>query len=162
MLRNLAIGKVILERAQYMPPALRPLVVAAEAGEPLEPALTLIVRNFGFDSFMYAMSVDPQITRASPPRECQAYVFTTLHELFCTGVVERGVPPAARGAPLSPRQRECLVLAARGLTTEDIAVELGITQRTAQFHFDCIRSKLGAANRQEAIAKAIVDGTIAV
>ena len=265
MLRNLAIGKVVLERAKYMPSALRPLVAAAAAGEPLEPPLTLIVRKFGFDSFMYAMSVDPQITRTSPPRECQAYVFTTLpvewvirydqmayieidprilktwesalplvwdlesekgtdartdafledaalhgvgsgvafplhdaryqrivvvfnaarttiddtrraaissvlgnlfilgtyfHELFCSGVVERGVPPATRGAPLSPRQRECLVLAAHGLTTEDIAAKLGIAQRTAQFHFDCIRSKLGAANRQEAIAKAIADGLI--
>ena len=47
-----------------MPSALRPLIMAAEAGEPLEPALTLIVRNFGFET--------------SPPKECQAYVFTTL------------------------------------------------------------------------------------
>src|SRR6266699_1109619 len=78
MLRNLAIGKVVLERAKYMPSALRPLVLAAEAGEPLEPPLTVIVRDFGFDSFMYAMSVDPQITRTRPARECQAYVFTTL------------------------------------------------------------------------------------
>ena len=60
MLRNLAIGKVVLERAKYMPSTLRPLVLAAEAGEPLAPALTSIVRNFGFDSFMYGMSVDPQ------------------------------------------------------------------------------------------------------
>jgi hypothetical protein len=31
MLRNLAIGKVVLERTKYMPSALRPLVAAAEA-----------------------------------------------------------------------------------------------------------------------------------
>ena len=65
---------------------------------------------------------------------------TYFHELFCTGVVEGGVPPGTRGAPLSPRQRECLVWFSphMDLTTEEIAVELGITQRTAQFHFDSI------------------------
>ena len=85
---------------------------------------------------------------------------TYFHELFCKGVVARDIPPASRGAALSPRQCECLVLAAHGLTTEDIAMKLGISIRTAQFHFDGIRSKLGAANRQEAVAIAIGKGVI--
>ena len=85
---------------------------------------------------------------------------TYFHELFCKGVVARAIPPASRGASLSPRQCECLLLAAHGLTTEDIALKLGISIRTAQFHFDGIRSKLGAANRQEAVAIAIGKGMI--
>jgi DNA-binding CsgD family transcriptional regulator len=267
MLTNLSIGEVVVERGSYVPTALRPLVKAAEAGEPLLPPLTAIVKSFGFDSFMYGMSVDRQSTNLRIPPECQMYVFTTLpsawvvlydqlayieidprilktwesaiplvwdsrsergvdertdaflddaarhgvasgiamplhdakyqriavalnsenpiiddrrgaeiarqlgdivllgtyfHEIFCKSVAARNVPPASRGASLSPRQCECLGFAAHGLTTEDIALKLGISIRTAQFHFDGIRSKLGAANRQEAVAIAIGRGIISV
>lgn len=83
-----------------------------------------------------------------------------LGALFHDVFMKRGLPPISRGAPLSHRQRECLQLAAHGLSTEDIAYKLGITIRTAQFHFDSIRSKLAAANRQEAVAKGIAEGII--
>ena len=86
---------------------------------------------------------------------------TFFYALFMKGVIERGLPPASRGGTLSHRQRECLQLASQGLSTEDIAYKLGITIRTAQFHFDGIRSKLGAANRQEAVAMGIAKGLIA-
>ena len=85
---------------------------------------------------------------------------TFFHELFMKGIIERGLAPVSRGAALSHRQRECLQLASHGLSTEDIAYKLGITVRTAQFHFDGIRSKLAAANRQEAVAKGIAEGII--
>lgn len=83
-----------------------------------------------------------------------------FHEIFMRSVIEIGVAPRAAGAPLSKRERECLQLAARGLTTEDISVKLDITPRTVQFHFDGVRSKLSAANRQEAIARAYQAGII--
>jgi len=260
MIKNVAIGKVILHRSPFTPPLLLPLISAAESGEPLEPPLSAIVADLGFDSFMFGMSASPDVNH-----ESQSYVFTTLpigwvvrydqmhyveidprvlktrdstiplvwdsrsergvdertdaflddaaahgiasgfafefndsylvrgvialnstnpvidearrdeisrrlgdilvlgayfHEIFRKGVVEQGVAPLARGAQLSARQRECLEMAARGLTTEDIAIKLNIAARTAQFHFDCIRSKLGAANRQEAIARGISQGII--
>ena len=85
-----------------------------------------------------------------------------FHEIFMSAVVAKKMPPKAIGMKLSPRELECLRLAATGLTTESIARKLGIAARTAQFHFDSIRSKLGAANRQEAIARAIKDGLISV
>jgi DNA-binding CsgD family transcriptional regulator len=87
---------------------------------------------------------------------------TYFHELFVKSVVSRGLPPRSAGAPLSGRERACLVLAARGLTSDDIAKEFGISPRTVQFHFDSIRSKLLASNRQEAIAKAVEAGQIAL
>ena len=85
-----------------------------------------------------------------------------FHEIFMSAVVEKKMPPKAAGMKLSPRELECLRLAATGLTTESIARKLGIAARTAQFHFDSIRSKLCAANRQEAIARAIKDRLISV
>ena len=48
----------------------------------------------------------------------------------------------------------------QGLITDDIAVKLEISPRTVQFHFVSIRSKLGAANRQEAVALAVQSGVV--
>lgn len=83
-----------------------------------------------------------------------------FHEVIAAGIIEQSMPSQSQGAPLSPRERECLAMAARGLTSEDIAHKLGITPRTVQFHFGSIRSKLAAATRQEAIAKAVQAGLI--
>jgi DNA-binding CsgD family transcriptional regulator len=85
---------------------------------------------------------------------------TFFHEIFMKSVIEQGIPPSFQGAPLSARERDCLVLAAHGQTTQDMACALGKSERTIQFHFDGIRSKLGAANRQEAVAKAMAMGII--
>jgi DNA-binding CsgD family transcriptional regulator len=78
-----------------------------------------------------------------------------LHELFMRKVVNAGMPSVLEGAPLTARERECLTHAANGLTTEDIAERLKIKPRTAQFHFDSIRTKLAVATRHEAIARAV-------
>jgi len=78
-----------------------------------------------------------------------------FHEVFMRKVVDAGMPSALEGAPLTTRERECLTLAANGLTTEDVAARLGIKPRTAQFHFDSIRTKLAVATRHEAIAHAV-------
>jgi DNA-binding CsgD family transcriptional regulator len=78
-----------------------------------------------------------------------------FHDLFMKNVVGRGIAPRTQGVPLSEREKQCLTLAAHGHTSHDIAIKLDIAERTVQFHFDSIRSKLAAGNRQEAIAKAI-------
>ena len=83
-----------------------------------------------------------------------------FHEVFMRAIVEQQIPPSSLGLPLSMRERQCLELAARGQTTQDIAVKLEISERTVQFHFDGIRAKLGAANRQEAVAKGMALGMI--
>ena len=54
---------------------------------------------------------------------------------------------------LTNRERECLRLAARGLTSADIGNKLSVSERTINFHFGNLRRKLGALNRPEAIAK---------
>lgn len=84
----------------------------------------------------------------------------TFHDLFMTNVVTRGIPPAQMGAPLSQRERQCLQMAAHGMTSADIGIKLGIAERTANFHFSNILSKLDALNRHEAIAKGMKLGLI--
>lgn len=61
---------------------------------------------------------------------------------------------------LSGRERECLLWLARGLRSHEIADRLNLATVTIDFYFKRIRKKLGAASREEALAKAIVLGEI--
>jgi len=85
---------------------------------------------------------------------------TVFHDLFMAHFVDRGIPPKQQGAPLSPREKQCLLMAANGLTSAEIGFKLGISERTANFHFTNIISKLDVLNRKEAIARAIAGGLI--
>ena len=61
---------------------------------------------------------------------------------------------------LSFRERDCLSLAARGLSSADIGERLSVAERTVNFHFRNIKTKLGAINRPEAIARGISLGIL--
>jgi DNA-binding CsgD family transcriptional regulator len=84
----------------------------------------------------------------------------SFHEIFVKGVIEKGIAPQFEGTPLSARERQCLQLAAHGMTGPEIGFKLGITERTVTHHFGNIVSKLGVLNRHEAIAKGIAQGVI--
>jgi DNA-binding NarL/FixJ family response regulator len=62
--------------------------------------------------------------------------------------------------PLTPREREVLALVAEGLSNKAIAQELGISDQTVKFHVASITGKLGAANRTEAVRRAVRRGLI--
>ena len=61
-------------------------------------------------------------------------------------------PPVRK---LSRRQLEIMNSIVRGLTNHDIAVQLGIREDSVKEHVNTLFSKLGAANRAEAVAIAI-------
>lgn len=91
------------------------------------------------------------------------YAFGTyFQDLFIRAVVERGLPSRLRGAALTVREIEVLKLVSRGLTAEDIALKLNLSPRTVRFHVDAARTKMGAANREEAIALAVKAGLFGV
>ena len=233
---------------------------AALKRQPLQPVMESIVRELGFDSFMYGMSADPSPTR----RDTRSFVWTTLprewvmlygergyievdprvtrtynrnvpyvweaaefsddplcqdflrdaerfgvcsgvaisfrdpdhgrvlvainsripladnerraliarqlgeiillamsfHDFFMAHLVDYEPSLMVRVAPLSPRESQCLEMAANGMTSVDIAMKLGIKPRTANFHFGKIVTKLGVLNRKEAIAMGIARGLI--
>ena len=233
---------------------------AALKGRPLQPVMESIVKELGFDSFMYGMSADPSPTRRDTrsfvwttlPREwvllygqrgyievdprvtktynrnipyvwdaadfkddplCQAFLrdaerygvcsgvaisfrdpdhgrvvvalnsrvsrvdearkafiaarlgeivllAMSFHDFFMAHLVDHEPSLMVRVAPLSPRESQCLEMAANGMTSVDIAVKLGIKPRTANFHFGKIVNKLGVLNRKEAIAMGIARGLI--
>jgi LuxR family transcriptional regulator, activator of conjugal transfer of Ti plasmids len=57
------------------------------------------------------------------------------------------------GVPLSPRELECLEWAARGKSAWDIGQILGISRRTAAFHLDNAKAKLGVHSICQAVAR---------
>ena len=61
-------------------------------------------------------------------------------------------PPAQE---LTPRQRDILTLMAKGLTNADISRTLDICEQRVKEHVIAILSKVGAANRTEAVAIAL-------
>jgi DNA-binding NarL/FixJ family response regulator len=65
-------------------------------------------------------------------------------------------------AQLSPREREVLELAARGLRNRAIAEQLSISVRTVEGHLNSILAKLGAASRVEAVLFAVSHGWVAL
>ena len=60
-----------------------------------------------------------------------------------------------RPPELTDRQQKVLELTVRGLTSEDIAIRLGISPNAVDQHLNAIRSKLGANNKTEAVAIAL-------
>ena len=61
---------------------------------------------------------------------------------------------------LNDREIEALMWAARGKTSEEIALIMSISERTVNFHLNNARDKLGVATRIQAAVKATVAGFI--
>lgn len=59
---------------------------------------------------------------------------------------------------LTPREQAVLAGVVEGLTNKQIAVRLGISDRTAQFHLSNVLNKLGVASRTEAAVLALQKG----
>ena len=64
--------------------------------------------------------------------------------------------------PLTAREVEVLELLAEGLPNKSIAARLGISDQTVKFHVASICGKLGAANRTDAVRRAVRRGLISL
>ncbi len=63
-------------------------------------------------------------------------------------------------AQLTPREREVLAVAAEGLTAKQIAVRLGVRERTVTTHLGRIYGKLGVGGRMAAVQVAARSGLV--
>jgi NarL family two-component system response regulator LiaR len=86
---------------------------------------------------------------------------SSLHPAVARKLVQElnrpsNLPPA--GEPLTERELEVLKLVAQGLTNQEIAEKLAITERTARTHVVNILSKLHLANRTQAALYALREG----
>ena len=70
-------------------------------------------------------------------------------------------------APASPkaltdREKDILTWVARGKTSAEIAIILGLKERTINFHCDNAMKRLDVINRTQAVAKSIAEGLIGI
>jgi len=63
-------------------------------------------------------------------------------------------------AHLSPRERECLLWAARGKSAWETGTIIGTSERAVRFHFENVLNKLGVHSKIHAVVKAILTGQI--
>ena len=113
-------------------------------------------RRLGEEAFAAAWGA----ARELPPDQVAELALAALS----TGPSRNGAPaqPAGRQTanPLSEREREVLRLVAAGLSNQEIADRLVITERTARFHLTSSFNKLGADNRAQAVALAAQRGLL--
>lgn len=86
---------------------------------------------------------------------------SSLHPSVALKVIQElkkppGLPPTTE--PLTEREVEILKLVAEGLTNQDIAYKLVVSERTVRTHVSNILSKLHLANRTQAALYALREG----
>lgn len=79
-------------------------------------------------------------------------------------VLARGTEPEPADEiapePLTPRELQVLEMVGEGLSNKAIAERLGISDQTVKFHVASIGGKLGAANRTDAVRRAVRQGLL--
>jgi DNA-binding CsgD family transcriptional regulator len=126
------------------------------------PADRTRVRSDLAGSDMEIVGEFPTITaaRASHLR-VDAIVMTPAVDDSGVMLGERATPGDETSAePLTAREHQVLDLLAEGLPNKAIAGRLGISDQTVKFHVASICGKLGAANRTEAVRRAVRRGLI--
>jgi DNA-binding CsgD family transcriptional regulator len=68
--------------------------------------------------------------------------------------------PGAKQPQLTPRERDCLRWTADGKTSAETAMLLTMSENTVNFHLKNAIEKLGASNRQHAVARALLSGLL--
>lgn len=71
------------------------------------------------------------------------YVTPSLREAYAQLIAEKPGKLKGSGSPLTARQREVLQLVAEGKSSKEIAIALGVSTKTVNFHRASIAEILG-------------------
>jgi len=88
----------------------------------------------------------------------RVYIDPSLGGIMAEQLLGARAAPARAIAPLTPRMREVLWLAAWGYTNDEIARALSVTVKTVEAHRAGLMARLGLANRAELVRYAYHSG----
>ncbi|MEQ9796510.1 LuxR C-terminal-related transcriptional regulator [Parvibaculum sp.] len=114
------------------------------------------VAMLGFAGPQSLEEVEAIIEAAAPQLLFAGHALTALQDRLA----KRGPPREEDSAALTPRERDCVALAARGLREAEIAAQNGIRPTTVRYHLDNVVAKLGARTRAHAVAIAAQLGLV--
>ncbi len=150
-------------------PSMNGIELARRIGE-RHPQTTIIVLS-AYDDPDYvraavAAGVSGYLLKTTPGRELVATIdricagSKILDPSLIPGLQAAGTATATTPSPLTARERDVVVLAARGLANKAIARELGISPRTVEGHLNHVFEKLGTTSRTELVRLALTTGLV--
>jgi DNA-binding NarL/FixJ family response regulator len=182
-------GTEAIERARQLRPDVilmdirMPLMDGVEATARLTraglepPPRVLVLTTFDLDEYVFGAlrAGAAGFLLKDAPRERLIEAIRVVHEgdaLLSPSITRRLIehyaartdplrPPPAPLEELTPREREVLVLVARGLSNGEIAQRLVVTEATVKSHVGSILMKLGLRDRVQAVVFAYEHGIVA-
>ena len=138
------------------------------------PGRVLILTTFDLDQYVYdalRAGASGFLLKDRPPEELVAAVRVIAEgeALLAPSVTRRLIEEFARRAPavartelqaLTDREREVLVLVARGLSNGEIARSLHLAETTVKTHVGRVLHKLGLRDRAQAVVVAYESGLV--
>jgi DNA-binding NarL/FixJ family response regulator len=140
------------------------------------PTRVLILTTYDLDEYVYrALRAGAAgfMLKTSPPDRLvdESHVVAAGEALLAPSLTRRLIaehvrrPPPGHGVPdgllhLTEREREVLVLVARGLSNDDIAATLTVSIMTVKTHVNRILTKLGLGSRAQAVVTAYETGLV--
>lgn len=124
----------------------------------LPPTKIIILSSFGTSVEMtraISFGADGAVLKESPITELLASIRTVAAGGMA---IDKQIELVAQSSPcptFTPRQEAVIDSITRGLSNDDIAIQLGISKSRVKQHLNEIYEKLGAANRAEAVAIAL-------
>lgn len=144
--------------------------------EVADPVKVLVLTTFDLDEYVYGAlraGACGFLLKDAPPEQLVHAIRVCVagHALLSPSVTRRLVDefasrPAPRAAPsvavtsLTGREREVLVLVARGLTNAEIARRLAVGETTVKTHVGHVLMKLGLRDRVQAVVLAYEEGLV--
>lgn len=111
-------------------------------------------------SFAGSTIFDSNMQKRNSTKSSILLAATYLHEKLLHFASKESKTDQAAVPMLTPRERQCLILAAKGLTGKQVALKLGISPATVAFHIDHCIKRLDTKTRSGAISRALVLGEI--
>jgi DNA-binding NarL/FixJ family response regulator len=139
------------------------------------PTRVLVLTTYDLDRYVYdALEAGAAgfLLKATPPDRLVEGIRTVCagESLLAPSLTRRLIEeylrhPPADGEPpalgaLTERERQVLVLMARGLSNDEIAAELVVAQATVKTHVNRVLAKLGVTTRVQAVVLAYESGLV--